>query len=269
MKWTCPNCRQPLLQEAHSLVCESGHCFDVAREGYVNLLPANRKHSKEPGDNREMIDARRRVHQAQLYRPLAEKIAEVMQPLAVADALVLDLGCGEGYYSGVLLESMAGILIHAVDISKPAVRLAAKACQAGHFAVASAFDVPLADTSVDAAFSVFAPTDDKELARLITPGGYFLDVSPAPSHLWELRQLLYDNPRQHEPALRHLPLFEHQASEQLSFRLMLAGEELADLIAMTPYAYGGQRENKKKLAQLDSLELQVSFALGLFRRLPD
>ncbi len=268
MNWICPNCHQPLIKDGNSLKCEVGHCFDFAREGYVNLLPASRKRSKDPGDNREMIEARRRVHRAQLYRPLAERIADTIQALVDQHAVVLDLGCGEGYYSAVLQRVASTLKIHGVDVSKPAIRLAAKSCPKVRFAVASSFDTPLADGSVDAVFSVFAPTSAEELARLVRPGGYFLDVSPASSHLWELRELLYDNPREHEQAIRELPGYEQRDFELVQFTLQLAGEELQDLVAMTPYAYGGQRENKEKLAQLSELTLQVAFSLNLYRRQP-
>lgn len=269
LKWTCPNCFKPLTNDGNSLRCEAGHCFDVAREGYVNLLPASRKRSKDPGDNREMIEARRRVHQAQLYHPLAAKISAWISAISDNDGIVLDLGCGEGYYTGVLQRQASKLSIYGVDIAKPAIRLASRACPTVRFAVASSFGVPLADDSVNVAFSVFAPTGAEELARLIRPGGYYLEVSPAPSHLWELRELLYDKPRPHQQAIRELPLFEHVDGQMVEFTLELADEQLGDLVAMTPYAYGGPRENKARLSQLDSLQLQLSFSLNLYRRLPD
>ncbi|MEP5569590.1 MAG: putative RNA methyltransferase [Halioglobus sp.] len=269
MNWICPNCRKPLSQDGNSLLCEAGHCFDLAKEGYVNLLPASRKRSKDPGDNREMVAARRRVHDAQLYRPLAEKLSTWIHTLADNQGPVLDLGCGEGYYTGVLNREAGSTSIYGIDIAKPAVRLAAKAIPGVCFAVASSFDIPLADGSVDVAFSVFAPTDPEELARVIRPGGYYLDVSPAPLHLWQLRELLYENPRHHDQLVRNLPSFEPVDTQQLEFTLQLADTQLRDLIAMTPYAYGGRREHKQKLTQLDSLELQVAFSLNLYRRRPD
>ena len=268
LNWTCPNCRQPLQHRDNSLVCAANHCFDRAKEGYVNLLPANRKRSKDPGDNREMIEARRRVHAAERYRPLALRIATLLGAEVGDAATVLDLGCGEGYYDGVLLEQIKGIGLFGVDVSKPAVRLASRALPAGNFAVASSFDVPLADASVDAAFSVFAPTGDAELGRLLKPGGCFLDVSPGPRHLWELRQMIYEQPRPHAPVERSLVGFDRLEHELLEFTLDLEGQGLQDLIAMTPYAYGGRRESKSQLDTLQGLNLQASFSLALYRRTP-
>ncbi len=263
--WCCPLCREPLQREGNSLQCAARHCFDYAREGYVNLLPAQRKRSREPGDSREMIDARRRVHGASLYQPLVDAIVAALRPLLAEGDSVLDLGCGEGYYSQGLLAASLPIDLFGLDIAKAAVRLAAKACPAGEFAVASAFDVPLPARSMSAVVSVFAPASDAELARLLRPGGHYLKVAPGANHLWELRQLLYSSPRPHEQSPGCPAGLEVIALTPVTFTLDLQGQLLQDLVAMTPYAYGGQRENKARLAELDSLQCQADFALTLCR----
>lgn len=264
--WLCPLCREPLQREGNSLQCPARHCFDYAREGYVNLLPANRKGSGEPGDNREMIEARRRVHESDLYRPLADALCSVLQALVEPGDSLLDLGCGEGYYSKAVISALPSTRIYGVDIAKAAVRFAAKACPTGHFAVASAFDIPLPAQSVSAVFSVFAPASDAELVRLLKPGGYYLKVTPGASHLWELRQLLYDTPRQHAEQPSLPAGFDTAAQSSVQFPFTLKDSLLDDLVAMTPYAYGGQREKKEKLAALDCLQTQADFVLTLYRR---
>ena len=249
-------------------MCPANHCFDQAKEGYVNLLPAHRKRSRDPGDNREMIDARRRVHQSKLYQPLADRISRELGKQVRDEASLLDLGCGEGYYSGELLRQLAGVRLHGVDISRPAIRLAARACPDGEFAVASSFDVPLADASVDVALSVFAPTAEAELRRLVAPLGCFLRVTPGPLHLWELRQALYARPRPHPAPTARLAGFEDADQQSLQFEMQLQGQQLQDVITMTPYAYGGRREHKQQLAGLQSMRLQADFVLSFHRRLP-
>ncbi|PLW69716.1 putative RNA methyltransferase [Pseudohalioglobus lutimaris] len=264
--WTCPLCGEPLRPEGKALQCPARHSFDYARERYVNLLATHRRHSREPGDSREMIDARRRVHGADVYRPLLEALVATLQPvLGVGDSL-LDLGCGEGYYSHGVTTALPRVRLYGVDIAKPAVRLAAKACPQGEFAVASAFDLPLPEASMQAIFSVFAPASDAELLRLLKQGGYYLKVMPGADHLWELRQLLYDAPRRHDRAQVDLAGFESVAHRPVQFALNLQGALLHDLVAMTPYAYGGQRENKARLLELESLQVQADFVLSLYRR---
>ena len=265
--WTCPHCREALaLDTERSLVCNSGHRFDLAREGYVNLLSVNRKRSKEPGDSAEMIAARGRVHEAGLYQPLAAAMAELIVASGQEPGSALDLGCGEGYYSLALLEAFPEIELYGVDIAKSAVRLAARRCKAGRFAVASAFDVPLADTSLDLVQSVFAPVDNSELRRLLRPDGLYLKVVPAPRHLWELRCLLYDEPRPHADQLPCPTGFELLGRQTLEYRLTLDRELLRDLVAMTPYAHKGQREHRRRLEELDRLDLQMAFTLEVMRR---
>ena len=269
MNWTCPHCQQPLSPRDNSLVCPANHCFDRAKEGYVNLLPSNRKRSKDPGDNREMVDARRRVHANKLYQPLADRIGDALGQTLHSATRWLDLGCGEGFYSAELVQRFSQVSLQGIDVSKPAVRCAAKACRGGQFAVASAFDVPMDDASVDAAFSVFAPTSDTELKRLVAPGGCFLNVAPGPDHLWELRQLIYRQPRPHAAPESRLDGFEEVSQQSLQFQLDLEGQQLQDLIAMTPYAYGGRRESKQQLQALDTLVLRAAFVLSLHRRQSD
>ncbi len=264
--WTCPNCQQPLAREGNSLLCPAGHCFDFAREGYVNLLPVNRKRSREPGDNREMVDARRRVHQADVYLTLAEAVAQCLGAVCPAGGRILDLGCGEGYYAGVVLRLLEDVSLYGVDIAKPAVRLAAKTCPAGEFAVASASQVPLEDHCMDAVLSVFAPVTEGELSRLLKPSGHYLKVTPAPNHLWELRELLYSDPRPHSVEDQTPENFTAVNIQTLEFRAELRGSLLQDLVAMTPYAYGGQRENRELLASRDELSVQMAFTLTLARK---
>lgn len=270
--WSCPVCREALNPEQKtergtSLACSAGHCYDVAREGYVNLLLANRKHSQEPGDSKQMIAARNRVHTAGLYQRLADALQEQIGALECVPTRVLDLGCGEGFYSAAIQQVLPAAQVLGVDIAKPAVKLAAKRCPSAAFAVASAFDIPLSDSSLDLVASVFAPLDQKELLRVLASGGFYLKVTPAPRHLWELRCLLYDEPMPHAVESQLLEGFESLSAVDLSYSVQLEGEMFRDLVAMTPYAHRGQREGRDKLDSIEELELQMSFSISVQRNL--
>lgn len=263
--WICPLCRQGLQPAADekSLVCTDGHCYDVAREGYVNLLLANRKRSVQPGDSKEMVAARVRVHEAGIYQPLAGGIQAQLADLESSPNQVLDLGCGEGYYSLAMQQALPSSEIFGIDIAKPAVKSAAKICSRGNFAVASAFDVPLADSSLDLVVSVFAPIDERELSRLLKPGGFYMKVTPAPQHLWELRSLLYKLPRPHRRESQLLTGFESLVETELEYTRAISGEQLRDLVAMTPYAYAGEREKHEELNLLEGLTVQLCFDISV------
>lgn len=264
MIWQCPHCEQPLQQQENQWRCDTGHSFDRAREGYVHLLPANRKRSREPGDSAEMLQSRRQFLEAGYYRPLADAICAQLP--ARENARLLDLGCGEGYYARQLLahgwreESVTGI-----DIAKSGVRLAAKRMPAAQFAVASSFHLPVLPQSHDAVLRVFAPGPAEEIARILKPDGQFLDITPGPEHLWSLKTRLYSEPRPHRPPA-DLEGFTLLSELRCCFLLNLKGQEhIANFLAMTPFAWTaarkGQDAAREALSELDSLQLEADFLL--------
>lgn len=267
--WTCPHCRLELLAspEGASLVCANGHTFDRAREGYVHLLPANRKRSAEPGDNPQMVAARRRVHDAWTYSRLADALVAELAGLPLPSGL-LDLGCGEGYYTGELARGLPGTPLYGVDISRTAVRLAAKRCAVAEFAVASAYQLPLPDASLDAVVRVFAPSGDDEVTRVLKPGGYYLEVCPAPRHLWQVRAMLYDNPRENARARSELAGMRLLGQQSLRYELAPDPGLVADIVAMSPFSYRGHREKRERLHDATLPTLTMDFSLHLFQRNP-
>lgn len=260
MIWQCPICRQPLQLDQHSWHCANRHSFDCAREGYVNLLPVNRKRSREPGDSAEMLRARRRFLEAGHYRPLVEAIAGLLPH--TPGRQLLDVGCGEGYYTRQLqaagwpAEALAG-----VDISKAGVRMAAKGQPGARFVVAGSYDLPLAADSVDHLLRVFAPAGDAEMQRVVNPGGSLLDVAPGPGHLWSLKKALYGEPREHAPP-KAVEGFAPEVEMRCCFPLRLEGcEAIADFLAMTPFAWKGHSEVRGELEQRETLKLEADFVV--------
>jgi 23S rRNA (guanine745-N1)-methyltransferase len=267
--WACPHCSEALQLNAAGVTwaCVNNHQFDCAKEGYVNLLPANRKRSRHPGDNPDMMAARRRVHQADIYRPLADAIEQALSGLDPVEHM-LDLGCGEGYYSEALQRAQPQAQLCGVDISRTAVRMASKQHQQARYAVASAFQLPLLDDSQDIVLRVFAPSDDAELLRVMATQGFYLEVTPAPRHLWELREKLYATPRAHEAARTGIPGMRFQQQIEVAFQLELDQSLLRDVVAMTPFAHRGHREKREQLLRASSLTVQMAFSLCLFQAEP-
>lgn len=247
------------------LQCAGGHSFDVAKEGYVNLLPSHKKSSLAPGDSAEMIAARRRVHEAHLYRPVHEAIASLLSTY-LRPAGFLELGCGEGYYSGALQQHWPAARGAAIDISKTAVRLAAKAHPRVSFAVASSFDIPVASGSQELLLRIFAPSKESEVHRVLCEGGYYLELTPAPRHMWALRSALYQTPKRHPVARAEIPGFETCVQELLEFEVAVAGEQLKDLVAMTPFAHRGHREKRDRVLAGEGLTIEMAFFLSVFQR---
>ncbi|SEA31885.1 putative RNA methyltransferase [Microbulbifer marinus] len=260
MIWQCPVCHLPLEIGDSTWRCTNRHSFDCAREGYVNLLPVNKKRSKEPGDSAEMLQARHRFLEAGIYRPLVEAIVALL-PYAPGRQL-LDIGCGEGYYPRQLQEAgWPAQALAGVDISKAGIRMAAKSQADTQFVVASSVELPLAKDSVDHLLRVFAPAADAEMQRVLNPGGSLLDVAPGPEHLWPLKSALYDEPRQHAPP-KPVEGFVPEVELRCCFPFKLQGREaIADFLAMTPFAWKGNSDVRRELELRESLKLEADFVV--------
>ena len=263
MVWICPICELNLEKTQHSWSCDNQHSFDQAKEGYVNLLPAHQKRSKHPGDNPEMVVARRTIHEAGLYQPLAENLVTVVADCSQTKTL-LDIGCGEGYYDGFIAKAVSGISIYGIDIAKSAVKLAAKKYPKQHFAVAGARRIPVATAAMDLAMCIFSPSTDSEVTRVLNKDGHYLEVGPAPRHLWELKTALYDQPQEHNILRRTMAGSTLTREGEVFYEKQLNNIQLQALIAATPFAFRGHREKRAELREQPAFSVTMAFSWRLF-----
>jgi 23S rRNA (guanine745-N1)-methyltransferase len=183
----CPvrHCHLPLAREERRLFCPRAHSFDIARTGYINLLQAQDRRSKQPGDTAAALAARRRLHDRGITAPLLNAIGEFIA--ASPGDIVLDAGCGEGFYLGTLARQ-AGFHAHGVDISVPAIDAAARRYSECEWIVANADRfVPYADRSFSIVLSITARMNANEFRRVLRDDGRLLIALPAPDDLVELR----------------------------------------------------------------------------------
>ena len=260
MSYSCPLCHAPLSRSDNHYSCPQQHQFDLAKEGYVNLLPVQFKRSRDPGDSAEMMQARRAFLDAGHYQPLRDAIAERLRH--AAPQALLDIGCGEGYYTGQLAAALPEAEGYALDISREAVKRSAKRHPQITWLVASMARLPLESASLDLIASVFSPIDWNEAARVLRTGGGILRLGPARDHLLELREKLYDEVREYQDDkhLNDLPAgFSLAHSEQLSFRLPLDSRQAReDLLSMTPH---GWRVNAERREQVLAEAFEVTVAV--------
>ncbi|UXI01963.1 23S rRNA (guanine(745)-N(1))-methyltransferase [Photobacterium sp. TY1-4] len=270
MSYQCPLCHAPLSSEGNQWRCHNNHQFDQAKEGYVNLMPAHHKSSKNPGDNKEMMQARRQFLEAGYYAPLREAvIAQLARHLPANNVRLLDIGCGEGYYTaGFTAEAVGhpGLEVHGLDISKVAVRYAAKRYPACHFCVASSHRLPFAEDSLDGIVRIYAPCKAEELKRTLNSGGIVLTVTPAARHLYQLKALIYDEVRLHDVAPEQLDGFTLVEEQQLHDTLSLSGEAATALMQMTPFAWKTSDAVWQQLAASTDFPCETDFMIRVYRK---
>lgn len=268
----CPTCGKPLQKQGGSCRCENGHCVDYAKSGYLNLLMANQKHSQQPGDNKLMVEARRRFLEKGYYEPLLREVCRMAESFLPSEkSRILDAGCGEGYYTdGIFryLEEQGGAPnILGVDISKTAVDKAAKRNRGISFAVASVFRLPVADASCGMVLNLFAPYYQPEIERVLAPQGVMLLVIPGEGHLWELKEFVYQEAYKNEVkafALENFFLEERRTVRELLS--LKTREDIDDLFKMTPYYYKTGREEYERLHSLDAFQTLAHFELLAYRK---
>ncbi len=270
MLFRCPVCGESLHREKNSLLCQNGHMFDIARQGYVNLLRSNKaKH----GDDKRMVQARRNFLERGYYRPLLDALFDGLFPWMKTGDVLLDAGCGECWYTSGLLDRFyaAGVVpeMAGVDISKEALRLGGRRDSRLHLAVASVFAIPMADASVHGIYNVFAPAAPAEYRRLLRPGGVLTLVLPLPRHLFQLKEKIYDNPVENPFSAPEFPGFSFKDRRDVRERITLErGEDIQNLFWMTPYCYKTSVEGQRRLEDLRQLETELEFAVLRYEKKP-
>lgn len=251
--------------------CLHGHAYDVAKEGYVNLLLAQHRKSKDPGYNEEMITARRDFFDSGAYAQLATELAKLTIEYVPDNATFLDAGCGEGYYVRQLRRELGAdtdATLVGLDISKHGIKIAAKRDPLGSYAVASSYSIPLAPKSVDVLLTHFSPVSADAFRKVVKPGGIVMVSGPGEQHLAGLRELVYDDPTPHEPEelLANEPGFTAVSMKRIRHEIFVEGHQnVYNLLKMTPYFWTVGGEKHQKLSELDSLVTPIDVVIHCYR----
>lgn len=257
----CPVCNNSLEIIGKAGKCCNGHCFDVAKEGYINLLRTN-KSGDMIGDSKQSARSRREFLNKGYYSPLRDHLVAIFHNKT---GNVLDICCGEGYYTSALGENPA-LNVYGFDISKEMIRLASKRGNGTYF-VANLASIPVADSSFDYAVHLFAPFQEKEFYRILKHGGKLYTVIPGEKHLWGIKQQLYDTPYVNDerlPETEHMQLVNVvKVSSRIELRCR---EDIQAVFKMTPYYYRTSESDKMKLEHRNCLETDIEFVIAEYMK---
>ena len=251
----CPVCGGALLRTERQYTCPAGHSFDVAKEGYVNLLCTS-KSADKMGDSKESAAARH----AFLERGYYGCLKEALTPLLHGN--VLDICCGEGYYDSVPADGA----LYGFDLSKTMVRLAAKRKNGGQYFVANLARMPVAEGSIDTALHLFAPFHDRAFARVLAPGGRLYSVTPGAHHLWQITETVSDRPYPNDEIVPKSPLLEMERQFRVAQEVQIPAPDLQTLFAMTPYYYRTAPTLRQRLDAIEQLPVTLDFLVTVYKK---
>ena len=258
----CPVCGQAFTEDGRSLRCGTGHCFDLAKEGYVNLLTGS-KPADAMGDNKQAARYRRDFLNKGYYALLRDALAV---RFAGRTGSLLDLCCGEGYYTAALGQ-LPGLRVYGFDLAREMVRLASKRNAGPTLFVANLARIPVQDGVFDWATLLFAPFGEAELCRILRPGGRLTLVVPGQRHLYGLKQAVYDRPYENDEVLPAAERLRLLGTEKLAGRITLQGQaDIQAVFRMTPYYYRTSPADREKLERLDELETEIEFVLAEYEK---
>ncbi len=257
--FTCPVCKNILQQNEKSLICPNNHNFDKAKQGYVNLLMSNKQGNH--GDDKLMVQARQHFLEKDYYLPMRTEVNNILGQ----DNIVLDAGCGEGYYTSVFSENNT---VYGIDVSKEALKVASRKCKNAYFAVASIYELPFLNEAFDTVINIFAPDSQTEFLRVLKPNGRLIMVTPMKNHLMELKNTVYDTPYKNSYVNPERYGFVINSTKEVKYKITLKNnEDIISLFKMTPYYYNTSVADRQKLDELNSLTTRVEFLITEYRKI--
>ena len=270
----CPVCNKKMQKIERKYICEGNHNFDVSKFGHVNLLLSNQKNSKLPGDSKEMVLSRKNYLEKGYYEGISNGVNEIVKKELgeKKDIKILDIGCGEGYYTNRLKNFLNDLGVKneivGIDISKEAVISAAKSYKNIEWIVASASSLPIEDESLDFIICMFAKIITEEKMRTLKKGGKLIIVSTGENHLLELKEVVYDVVRKefYSP-IEDLNIFSHLEKVNVKYQTeILEQQSIENLFNMTPYRWRSPQKGVEKLFLLNKLKTTVEVNIDIFEK---
>ena len=264
----CPVCKNSLFVDGKSFFCkgEKKHCYDISSVGHVNLCPGK----STGGDDKRAVRSRTDFLNLGYYSPISKKLCEVLSSLDNG-SVVVDAGCGEGYYSNNIAREL-GVDMFGFDLSKEAIIAASKSASRQGlnntlFFVGGIYDIPVGDACADAVTNVFAPCCEKEFIRILKNGGMLVVVAAGRDHLLGLKRAIYDTVYTNEERADMPKEMKLEAKHNVRYTVTVEGAQaIRNLFSMTPYSYRTSEKDMEKLYALTTLTTEVDVDIFVYRK---
>lgn len=265
-KLACPKCHEPINQINNSYTCNNGHCYDLSKSKYLNLLLNPDKATNNPGDSKDSLLARKEYLNKGYYDIILNNVIGVIQKYRSNESLeILDLGCGEGYYTWGLKKVFDHDTIYGLDISKEAINMATKYTKNVYWLVGNSKNLPIIDHSLDFITALFTVVNQDELRRTLKIGGYIIHVTANPHHLMEIKELIYDEIKVKSDKYIRLD-FETVESYDLIHKVTIDNRKDAlNLLKMTPHYYHIKKERRNVLDTLENIVVTIDIKITIYK----
>ena len=273
----CPVCGEELNRVERSYKCVNNHTFDMGKQGYVNLHMSNEKRSKNPGDDKAMIISRKNFLEKGYYKKISGTLNEIILDDIKSRKLegeinLLDVGCGEGYYTNLLRDELNNSEIEnhivGVDISKDGIIHAARSYKGIEWIVASGSKLPIQDNSLDYVICMFSYIDPVEYRRVLKKDGKLIVVSTGEYHLVEIKEVVYDKLKMeyYRPTEDIKDGYIYEKLVNIKYETMIeTNNDIKSLFDMTPYRWKSPKDGVERLFQLGELKITVDVNVDVFR----
>ena len=265
-KLACPKCHEPLQLKGKTYQCQNNHCYDIAKSQYINLLLNPDKSCNNPGDNKESLLCRKAHLNQGYYDVILNEVVTYIQNHYKEDIHILDLGCGEGYYTYKMKEKLNDhSTIYGLDISKDGIQMATKYTKDIYWIVGNSKNIPIQDHSLDVITALFTVVNSDELKRCLKEDGYIIHVTANQQHLIEFKQLIYDEVKVKSDEHIRLP-FEVLESYDFKKKIHLKNkEDTLNLLKMTPHYYHIKKERRPILETLGAFDVTIDIRITIYR----
>lgn len=264
-KLACPKCKKPLFLEGNSYKCEDNHTYDLAKTKYINLLLNPDKATNNPGDSKESLIARKAYLNEGYYHIISDTVNHYIKEHTSNPLHILDLGCGEGYYTKRMKESLGDEnTYYGLDISKEAINMATKYTKDICWIVGNSKNIPVSDHSMDVICALFTVVNKEELKRCLADNGFIIHVTANPRHLIEIKELIYDEIKVKSDEYIRLP-FDVKESFDLVQEVNINEREAAlNLLKMTPHYYHIKKDKRTVLDTLESIKITIDIKITVY-----